>query len=105
MTEPLIVKEKGRGLFKGRLFLVEGTSGKHTQVGTCLACVRSSEEDRVAEVQYIGLSIEYLEFREEVGVEGKLWGVICLCMVLTAMGLDVFPQRLRAGREEKRSED
>lgn len=67
------MKEKGKGLFKGRLFLVEGISRKHTQVGSCLTCVRSSEKDSIAEVQYTGQNIEYLELGEKVGVEDKLW--------------------------------
>lgn len=73
MTEPLIVKEKGGRLFKGRLFLGEGASGKHTQVGSCLTCVRCSEKESTAEVQHTGQSVERLEFRGKVGVEDKLW--------------------------------
>lgn len=73
-------------------------------MGTCLAWIRSSEEGRVAEVQHTGQSIEYLEFGEKVGVEDKLLGVTCLCMVLKAMRLDEFSQRMRT-RREKQSED
>lgn len=50
------MKERVRVLIRGRLFLVEGTSGKHSTVGTRLTCVRSSEKGSVTKVQCSGQS-------------------------------------------------
>lgn len=49
-----MMKERGMGLFRGRAFLVQGSSRKHAETGACLACVRNSKKGNVAGVQCTG---------------------------------------------------
>ena len=86
------------GLVKGRAFLIEGTSSKHTEVGACLTCEEWREGSAVSRAEsgrYV-----YLELGEGVEVKDRNLGVISLCMVFKAMRLDEFAQRMSTDREK-----